>query len=73
MNKLLLIMDACQFLGVSLQSKNNYVDKMQSKKRERERDREGERERSKELAPKSATCNYIPLSVYNYIHFIMCV
>lgn len=62
-------MDACQFLGVSLQSKNNYVDKMQSK----EREREGKRERSKELAPKSATCNYIPLSVYNYIHFIMCV
>lgn len=42
---------------------------MQSKKRERGRGRE----RSKELAPKSATCNYIPLSVYNYIHFIMCV
>lgn len=65
-------MDACQFLGVSPQSKNNYVDKMQRKERERE-ERERERERSKELAPKSATCNYIPLSVYNYIHFIMCV
>lgn len=26
-------MDACQFQGVSLQSKNNYVDKMQSKKK----------------------------------------
>lgn len=39
-------MDACQFLGVSLQSKNNYVDKMQSKERERGREgRERERER----------------------------
>lgn len=54
-------MDACQFQGVSLQSKNNYVDKMQSKKK------------GKELALKSATCNYIPLCVYNYIHFIICV
>lgn len=62
-------MDACQFLGVSLQSKNNYVDKMQSKERAKKK----ERERGKELAPKSATCNYIPLSVYNYIDFIMCV
>lgn len=55
------IMDACQFQGVSLQSKNNYVDKMQSKKK------------GKELALKSATCNYIPLCVYNYNHFIICV
>lgn len=29
--------------------------------------------KGKELALKSATCNYIPLCVYNYIHFIICV
>lgn len=30
------------------------------------------KKKAKELALKSATCNYVPLCVYNSVHFIIC-
>jgi hypothetical protein len=32
----------------------------------------GVKKEGKELALKSATCNYVPLCVYNSMHFIIC-
>lgn len=67
-NKFLLIMDACQFQGVSLQLLVFLNVIMLIKCR-----MEGGGIKGKELVPKSATCNYIPQCVYNYIHFTMCL